>query len=129
MDSSVNGALPAVVAAFVVQAAFTAAMFAWGRWVARRQGGAQWAKAAWLPVWAGGFWVVGLVGTIAGLVRAFGGVSSLPAEHKARVLADGISTAMWATALMGAPSAGLYLAAIAVFAVGSLRTATPTRKS
>ncbi len=104
-----------------VQAAITAGMFAWGRWVARRRGTVAWARAAWLPVVAGGLWFLGTAGTILGLVRAFSQVADVPVERKAQALAAGIETAMWSTALLSIPSGVLYLVALVAFALGSRR--------
>lgn len=121
MDHSTGGVAAAVGAAVGAQAALTAALFYWGRRVALRQGGGRWTTASWLPVWAGALWLAGLLGTVGGLFHAFGAVSEEPPEDKARVLADGISTAMWATALLGVPSGLLYLTAILVFGMGTVR--------
>ncbi len=104
-----------------VQAAITAGMFAWGRWVARRRGTVAWARAAWLPVVAGVLWLLGTGGTVLGLVRAFEQVADVPVEHKVQTLAASIQTAMWATALFSIPSGVLYLVALVAFALGSRR--------
>ncbi|MBM4365976.1 MAG: MotA/TolQ/ExbB proton channel family protein [Deltaproteobacteria bacterium] len=116
---------PAIIAGvlftLIVQVAITAALFAWGRWVARRRGTVAWARAAWLPVVAGALWLLGTGGTILGLVRAFARVAEVSPEQKAVALAAGIETAMWSTALFSIPSGVLYLVALVAFAVGSRR--------
>ncbi len=43
--------------------------------------------------------LVGLLGTISGLIRAFGAVAYAPPAQRASLLAGGISEAMWNTAL------------------------------
>jgi biopolymer transport protein ExbB len=43
--------------------------------------------------------LIGLLGTISGLIRAFGAVAYAPPADRARLLSGGISEAMWNTAL------------------------------
>jgi len=43
--------------------------------------------------------LIGLLGTISGLIRAFGAVAHAEASQRAAILSDGISEAMWNTAL------------------------------
>lgn len=112
------------VAVFVLTLGFqvllTAALFVWGRWVGRRQG---WNRVAWLPVVAGVLWALGFGGTLYGLSRSFRAVADARPEEKARLLAEGIDTAMWATAVLGIPAGAIYLVAIAIFLVGTFRVA------
>ena len=43
--------------------------------------------------------LIGLLGTISGLIRAFGAVSHADASQRSAILSDGIAEAMWNTAL------------------------------
>ncbi|HEY8432853.1 MAG TPA: MotA/TolQ/ExbB proton channel family protein [Sandaracinaceae bacterium] len=53
--------------------------------------------------------LVGLLGTISGLIRAFGAVAYAPPAQRAQILSGGISEAMWNTAL------GLGIAVLCMF--------------
>jgi biopolymer transport protein ExbB/TolQ len=43
--------------------------------------------------------LIGLLGTISGLIKSFGAVAFAPADQKSAILSGGISEAMWNTAL------------------------------
>ncbi len=53
--------------------------------------------------------LIGLLGTISGLIRAFGAVAYAPPAQRAQILSGGISEAMWNTAL------GLGIAVLCMF--------------
>ncbi|MCS6856153.1 MAG: MotA/TolQ/ExbB proton channel family protein [Sandaracinaceae bacterium] len=56
-------------------------------------------RTAWLWTLANIATLIGLLGTISGLIRSFGAVGSADASQRAALLAAGISEAMWNTAL------------------------------
>jgi len=92
----------------------------WGRSVAKKRGGRGWLLASYLPLLAATASMVGVFFTIVGLIRAFGAVAHADPSSKATLLAEGIATAMWATALGVGVSLVLYVASIVTFAVGEL---------
>jgi biopolymer transport protein ExbB/TolQ len=56
-------------------------------------------RTPWLWTLANIATLIGLLGTISGLIKAFGAVGSADASQRAAILARGISEAMWNTAL------------------------------
>lgn len=120
MGGAEAGVIGAVGLAIVVQLAVSLALFAWGRWVARRHGTAGWRRAAWMPLGGLVLAVVGMAVTAVLLVGAFSSIASVDPSRKAAVLAEHISEAMNATALLGGASALLYAASFVAFGVGSL---------
>src|SRR4051812_15922884 len=90
-----------VLAAVLVQVLVTAAFVAWGRWVARRQGGGWWNRLAWAPAIAYALRMTGIGLTVVALVASFRDVADVAPDRKAAVLSDAISTAMWPTAVLG----------------------------
>ena len=110
------------VVGLVVQVLVTWALFAWGRWVPRRQGGSRlWRLAAWSPWISFALLMGGMVVSIALLVRAFSTVAAADPSHRARSLAMGISEAMSCTALFAVPAYAILLAGLVAFAIGSVR--------
>ena len=97
------------------------ALVAWGRWVARRQGGGAWSAAAWMPVVALLMHVGG--GCIAGgmLAYAFDDVSSVAVEQRASALSSMISTTMTVSAVVWALATLLLVASIVVCTIGTVR--------
>ena len=74
--------------------------------------------------------LIGLLGTVIGLIEAFGAVSQTDASSRATVLAAGIATAMWSTAIGMGISIVLYVISVVTFAVGELtRPAAPSTTS
>ena len=112
----------------IIPLLIVAGLFAWGRSVAAKHGTRGWRAASWMPIVALVVHHIGIVGTIVGLVQAFGAVSDAPAADRAQQLSDGIATAMMATLIGVIASVALYLASIVTFTVGSLREA-PKRPS
>lgn len=106
------------------QLLFLLVISAWGRWVARRNGNRPfWRVVSYLP-----FVSVALIalGTIVGVVlltRAFETIGADPAS-KATRLAEGISSAMNASAMFLLPGYALLLFAFVSFAIGTLRAPT-----
>jgi len=94
-------------------------LFLWGRSVAAKHGTRSWKLASWMPIAGIVVHHLGLVGTIVGLVHAFGAVASVAPEHRATQLSEGIATAMWATAIGVGLSLLLYIASVITFAIGS----------
>jgi len=122
MPSSVGEAVAIAIscAGLVVQLLVPGALFYWGRRVAARHGRARaWRVASLLPLAAFGVGVVGIVGTVLGLVHAFGAVARAEPATRATFLAQGISEAMNATAFGLVASGALYLASIAAFLYGT----------
>jgi hypothetical protein len=111
---------PVIVAA-LVQVAISVGLYGWGRHVARRQGGGWWRWAASAPLVALVLSLIGVTWGVVGLVRAFGAVSRVDASMKATTLALAISEAMNCSALFVLPSWILYLGAVVIFIIGSLR--------
>lgn len=115
-----SGTIGAVAGAVVTQLVVASALFAWGRWVARRHGSPGWRRAAWMPLIALGLSLTGVLITSALLVRAFGAIAAVDPAQKASVLAQQISEAMNATAVFLVPSLLLYGASVMTFAAGSI---------
>lgn len=115
-----NGVVGMMAVAAVSQLLVSLALFAWGRWVARRRGGTGWRRAAWMPIAALVLSVVGMVVSTVTLVAAFDAIATADPADKARQLAQHISEAMNATALFAVPSTLLYAASFVSFAIGSL---------
>jgi hypothetical protein len=101
------------------------ALVAWGRRIAARRGTRAWWIASYMPIAAFFSSMLGLLGTIVGLVRAFGAVSSVDASHRAQHLSDGIAVAMWATAIGLGLALSLYLASVVTFLYGSYGPGAP----
>ena len=105
--------------AILVQAALAVGLFAWGRWVARRQRGTWWRWAAWMPLGALVIGVVGVGLSVLLLVQAFGSVAAVDPALRAARLSEGIGRAMIPAA--AAPfSWALYVVSIVAFVVGSV---------
>jgi hypothetical protein len=104
-----------------VQVGIVFALYAWGRWVAKRQGGVWWRRAVALPLVAMGSGLLGVAITCVLLVRSFSALERVTPSHKAEMLSRAIADAMMSTALLGGLSMLLYLASVVVFTVGSLR--------
>ena len=120
MGAGEAAAIAGSVVAFVVQLLVPLALAYWGRRVAARRGNTRaWRIASWLPLVALAASLLGIVGTILGLVQSFGAVASVEPASRATALADGISTAMIATAIGGVISIALYLVAITAFVYGT----------
>jgi hypothetical protein len=96
-------------------------LFAWGRWVARRQGGTGWRRLAWVPLIAGGLALIGIAWSAVYILRAFDAVETGDASMKATLLAENISRALNTTVYFALPTWALYLTCIIAFFVGSLR--------
>lgn len=111
-----------IVVGVALQLVATAALAAWGRWVAQRMGGGPWWKWASRGPW--GSFVLLTVGMgigIAMLMRAFDATTTVDPARKATVLAEGISSAMNVSVLFFVPGYLLLFAAVVTFVVGSLK--------
>jgi len=111
--------LPAMCGAELIPLLIVIGLFLWGRSVAAKHDTRGWRLASWMPIAGIVVHHLGLVGTIVGLVHAFGAVASVAPEQRASQLSDGIATAMWATAFGVGLSLLLYLASVITFAIGS----------
>ena len=116
----VLAALPALLG-FAVHIGVVVALYAWGRRVAARLGGAWWRRAAMLPLVAVASEFLGVALTAVFLVRSFGALGNVDPSRKAEMLARSISNAMNATAVFGGIAAMLYLASVVAFTAGTLR--------
>lgn len=113
-----------LVVGLVVQIVVTGALAAWGRWVeARMGGGAAWKWARRGPWLSFALVVPGMLLGIWLITRAFGAVQTASPEHRARALAEGLSTAMNVSALFFLPGYLILLASLVTFIVGSVRAA------
>jgi UPF0716 family protein affecting phage T7 exclusion len=111
-----------LVLGIALQLLVTWALTAWGAWVARRQGNTRfWRFASYTPWLSLGFLLVGTIIGVTLLSRAFEATKTVDPAHKAARLAEGISSAMNASALFMIPGYALLLFGIVSFAVGSLR--------
>jgi len=111
-----------LVVGVVVQTLFTLLLVAWGRWVARRQRDTRFWRFAAVTPW--GSMALLVAGTLLGIVmlmRAFDATKTTHAGMKARILAEGISAAMNASAMFLIPGYALLLFAVVSFVVGSVR--------
>lgn len=122
MEPSLSGGANLLGAAvgLLVHVAVPVALVIWGRSVARKRGGRGWLLVSYLPLLAAMASTVGVLFTIVGLIRAFEAVAHADPASKATLLAEGIATAMWATAIGIGVSILLYVASIVAFAVGEL---------
>jgi hypothetical protein len=112
--------LVGAVIGFLFNIAVPFGLFAWGRSVAKRRGGRGWRLASYLPLVAALASMVGVFLTVLGLIQAFGAVAQIDPSSKARVLSEGIATAMWSTAIGMGLSIALYIASVVTFAAGEL---------
>ena len=128
MDEVVpGGSLPLACGAEIVPLLLVLGLFLWGRSVADKHGTRGFRLASWMPVAGLVVHHVGVIGTIVGLVRAFDAVTGVPAAERAQALSDGIAVAMYATLIGVIASLALYVTSVAIFAVGTLRSA-PARE-
>lgn len=111
-----------IVLGVVIQVAIVAALHAWGRWVAARQGGVAWRRAAWMPWVAFALGSIGAVIGVVFLLGAFAAVASVDPADKASRLAGGISNAMRYSAPFLLSSWALYVASVVAFLLGSVRS-------
>lgn len=103
-----------------------AAFFAWGGWVAKRQGNRPfWRRVAWTSWIAFALEIAGIAIGVVFLIQAFGAVAYVPAENRAQALSDNIGHAMTASAVFLVPAYALYLFALVTFAIGSFRKPAP----
>lgn len=114
---------------FVVQVLIVAALHAWGRWVAARQGGVAWRRATSMPWVALGLGSIGAAIGVGFAVRTFAAIGSVDPAEKATRLADGISRAMSYSAPFLLGSWALYLASLIAFLIGSVRAPRRTAGS
>ncbi len=113
--------LASAIAGELFMLAMVAGLVLWGRSVARRRESRAWWLASWMPVVGLVVQHVGIAFTVSGLIAAFAAVSEAPPESRSSRLADGIATAMWATAIGLTVSAVIYLGCVIAFAIGTLR--------
>lgn len=121
MESSEVAVVGAVLGSLFTQGLFTAGLFLWARWVARRHSGSWWQHARWFPVIAMGAATLGLLVSITQLWASFRDIGAVSAEHRAEALADQISVAMAATALSLPPMVLGYGLSIVSNIVGTLK--------
>jgi len=120
LSGAESGVFESVAGAIVVQLIFSLALFAWGRWVARRKGTAGWRRAAWMPLVALVLAIAGVTASTLALLRSFQAIANADPAEKARLLAEHISEAMNATAFFAIPTVLLYLASVVAFFIGSV---------
>ncbi len=113
-----------LVVAGLVQGGTAAGLWAWARSLSRRHVGRTWRILPRVPVVAFGLTMIGLIGTMVFLVRAFSAVEAVNPSRKAALLAESISGAMNWTALFALPGAALYATTLVLCIVGSLRGQT-----
>ena len=106
---------------FLFNIAVPIALFVWGRSVARKRAGRAWRLASYMPLAAAIAPMVGVFFTVLGLIHAFGAVATADPSSKARVLSEGIATAMWSTAIGLGVAIVFYVASVVTFAVGELQ--------
>jgi hypothetical protein len=102
----------------IVPVLLTIALFAWARSVARRHSGAGWRVATLLPFIALVFHFVGVFVTVWLLIDAFGAVAHANPARRSALLSDGISRAMWGTAIGSGAALALYVASAITSLVG-----------
>lgn len=108
--------------AMIFQALVSVGLYAWGRWVARRQGrGRWWRLSCWLPLVGLALAAVGVALVSVYLVQGFGDLANVHPAEKAVVLARTISEAMNCTAFFASLSWVFYLGGVVVFTIGSVR--------
>jgi hypothetical protein len=113
--------IASTVVAFIVQLGIPAALFVWGRRVAASRGNTRGYRiAAWLPIVGFVLAQVGIIGTVIGLVHAFGALGRVDAQFRAQHLAEGISEAMNATAFGLGMAILLYATSLCVSLYGTL---------
>lgn len=105
----------------IVPLLIVAALVVWGGRVAKKHRTRGWQIAMWLPLLALGFYFVGLLLTISGLIDAFGAVAFAPAAERATLLSEGIASAMWSTTLGGGTTLAIWVGCAIAFTIGSLR--------
>lgn len=106
----------------LLQLAMVYALWAWGRWVARRHEERPfWRWMSHAPWIAFVLQALGVVVTVALLLRAFQAIGSVNAAERASVLADGISTAMNASLCLMLPAYTLYAIALVSFLAGTFK--------
>lgn len=116
--------VPGIVGAllgFLFNIAVPLGLFVWGRSVARKRGGRRWRLASYLPLVAALAPMVGVFFTVLALIHTFGAVASADPSTKARLLAEGIATAMWSTAIGTGVAVVVYIASVVTFAIGELQ--------
>ncbi len=102
-------------------------LFLWGRRVAARHGGRSWQLLSYLPIVALVVQHLGIGVTVLMLIDAFQTVANVGPEARSSVLASGIASAMWPTAIAIALSGLLYVVCIVAFAMGTWRAPTERR--
>jgi biopolymer transport protein ExbB/TolQ len=100
---------------FVVHIGLVYALVAWGRRIARERNTRAWWIASYLPIAAFLASQLGLLGTVHGLIDAFGAVGNTDPSHRAEVLSQGIAEAMWSTAIGLGVALVLYVGSIGAF--------------
>jgi hypothetical protein len=120
-DSLQSSILSSIAVGVVVQVVVSLAIYAWARWVARRQGGRGWRIASSMPLVALVLSVTGLAWSVTLLSRAFEATAAVNAADRATYLSEGIAVAMRVAAIFALPSWGLYLGSLVTSFVGSVR--------
>lgn len=120
MRASEMFGIGALLLLLIAQAAIALGLFAWGRWVARRHGGAAWRRAAWMPLLALALSMLGNAIVAALIARSFGALEGVDPSRKAAQLADSMSAAASAGTVPTLASMALYMASLVAFTAGSL---------
>jgi biopolymer transport protein ExbB/TolQ len=114
-----GGSLIGSAVGLLIHLGLVYALVSWGRRVAERRKTRAWRIASYLPIVAFCSSVVGLAGTIVGLIRAFGATANADASHRAEILADGIQVAMFSTAIGLGLALLLYAGCVIAFLYGT----------
>jgi hypothetical protein len=106
--------------ALLVQAIIAIGLRAWGSWVGRRHGSPWWRRVAWLPLLALLLSIAAVAISSVYLLRAFEAIQSGDPAGRATALAQNISQAMNASALLSFPAWALYGISVITSLVGTL---------
>jgi hypothetical protein len=99
----------------------------WGWRVSKRQGSGWWSLFVWMPLFALGIEILGILWTLVQLMDVFAAVANISPDDKATVLKNGISEAMVTTWVSLAVAGVLLLVSLMMLVVATVKKPSQAR--
>lgn len=99
----------------------------WGWRVSKRQGSGWWSLFVWIPLFALGIEILGILWTLVQLMEVFAAVANISPDDKAAVLKNGISEAMVTTWVSLAVAGVLLLVSLVMLVAATVKKPSPAR--
>jgi hypothetical protein len=99
----------------------------WGWRVSKRQGSGWWSLFVWMPLFALGIEILGILWTLVQLMDVFEAVANISPDDKATVLKNGISEAMVTTWVSLAVAGVLLLVSLVMLVAATVKKPSQAR--